>query len=108
MLMLKAVHAAQPMNMRSLLFQHLAPQESMGRWAAQLHAPDPLCGFDKLINRTRGVKIMLHWALVFLVIAIIAAVMGFTGIAGAATNIAWILFVVGLVVALVLFLKRKV
>jgi uncharacterized membrane protein YtjA (UPF0391 family) len=50
---------------------------------------------------------MLHWALVFLVVAIIAAVLGFTGIAGAATNIAWILFVVGLVVALVFWLSGR-
>jgi uncharacterized membrane protein YtjA (UPF0391 family) len=36
-----------------------------------------------------------------LVVAIIAAVLGFSGIAGIATNIAWILFVVGLVLAVV-------
>lgn len=106
--MLKAGRAAQPMSLRSLLFRHLALQESISHLAAQVNTPGPLRGIDMLINRTRGVKIMLHWALVFLVIAIIAAVLGFTGIAGAATNIAWILFVVGLVVALVLFLKRKV
>ncbi len=37
---------------------------------------------------------MLHYAVVFFVIAIIAALLGFSGIAGAASNIAWILFVV--------------
>ncbi|MBH1366416.1 DUF1328 domain-containing protein, partial [Stenotrophomonas maltophilia] len=37
---------------------------------------------------------MLHYAVIFFVIAIIAAVLGFSGIAGAASNIAWILFVV--------------
>lgn len=31
---------------------------------------------------------MLHYAIIFFVIAIIAAVLGFSGIAGAATNIA--------------------
>ena len=36
---------------------------------------------------------MLSWALLFLIVAIVAAVLGFSGIAGAATNIAWILFV---------------
>ena len=51
---------------------------------------------------------MLKWALIFLVIAIIAGVLGFSGVAGAATNIAWILFVVGLIVAAVLFLKGRV
>jgi len=44
---------------------------------------------------------MIAWAATFLVIALIAAVLGFTGIAGLATNIAWILFVVGLVLAIV-------
>jgi uncharacterized membrane protein YtjA (UPF0391 family) len=37
---------------------------------------------------------MLHYALVFLVVAIIAAVLGFGGIAGAAAGIAKILFLV--------------
>jgi uncharacterized membrane protein YtjA (UPF0391 family) len=44
---------------------------------------------------------MIGMALTFLVVAIIAGVLGFTGIAGVATNIAWILFVVGLILALV-------
>ena len=44
---------------------------------------------------------MIYWAAVFLVIALIAAVLGFSGIAGTAVNIAWILFVVGLIVAVV-------
>jgi uncharacterized membrane protein YtjA (UPF0391 family) len=42
----------------------------------------------------RKEKQMLHWALVFFVIAIIAAVFGFGGIAGAASGIAQILFFV--------------
>ena len=37
---------------------------------------------------------MLHWALVFLVLGLIAAVFGFTGIAGASIGIAKILFFV--------------
>ena len=36
---------------------------------------------------------MLYWALMFLLVAIIAAVFGFGGIAGAATGVAQILFV---------------
>ena len=35
---------------------------------------------------------MLRWALTFFVVAIIAAIFGFTGIAGAATDIARTLF----------------
>lgn len=52
-------------------------------------------------------RIMLSWAVAFLVIALIAGVLGFTGVAGTAANIAWILFVVGLVVALALFITGR-
>lgn len=41
----------------------------------------------------------------FFVIAIIAAVLGFSGIAGAASNIAWNLFVVFLILAAVSMLR---
>ena len=47
---------------------------------------------------------MLHYAVVFLVIALIAAVFGFGGIAASAVGIAKVLFVVFLVMALVSFL----
>lgn len=40
---------------------------------------------------------MLRWAIIFLVIALVAALFGFGGIAGAATSIARILFFVFLV-----------
>lgn len=50
---------------------------------------------------------MIGWALTFLIIAIVAAIFGFSGIAGAATNIAWILFVVGLVLAIILALTGR-
>jgi uncharacterized membrane protein YtjA (UPF0391 family) len=44
---------------------------------------------------------MIGWAATFLIIAIVAGVLGFTGIAGTAVNIAWALFVVGLILAVV-------
>ncbi len=44
---------------------------------------------------------MLNWALVFLVVALIAAAFGFGGIAAAATNIAQTLFFIFLVLFLV-------
>jgi uncharacterized membrane protein YtjA (UPF0391 family) len=44
---------------------------------------------------------MLGWALTFLVVALIAGVLGFTSIAGAAIGVAKILFVVFLVLFLV-------
>ena len=52
---------------------------------------------------------MLSWALVFLVVALIAGLLGFTSIAGAAVGVAKILFFVFLVlfvVSLVLHLVR--
>ncbi len=51
---------------------------------------------------------MLRWAMTFLIIALIAALLGFAGVAGAASNIAimlfWVfvaLFVISLLVSLV-------
>ncbi|HSM27605.1 MAG TPA: DUF1328 domain-containing protein [Thioalkalivibrio sp.] len=50
---------------------------------------------------------MLYWALIFLIIAIVAGVLGLSGIAGVATNIAWILFVIGLVLAFVFLITGR-
>jgi len=50
---------------------------------------------------------MISWAVTFLIVAIVAAVLGFSGIAGVATNIAWILFVVGLILAVVFALRGR-
>jgi len=44
---------------------------------------------------------MIGWAVTFLLVAIVAGLLGFSGIAGTATNIAWILFVVGLPIAVI-------
>jgi uncharacterized membrane protein YtjA (UPF0391 family) len=54
-----------------------------------------------------GDKSMLHWSLVFLVIAIIAAILGFGGIAGTAVGIAKILFFVFLVIWLIAFIGGR-
>ncbi len=50
---------------------------------------------------------MLHYALVFLVVALIAAVLGFGVIAGTAALIAKICFVVFLIFAIVSFVSKK-
>ena len=54
---------------------------------------------------------MLYWALMFLVIALVAAVLGFGGIASTATGMAQILFVIALVLFIVSlfagFLRRN-
>jgi uncharacterized membrane protein YtjA (UPF0391 family) len=44
---------------------------------------------------------MLYWALVFLIVALVAAVFGFTGVYAAAAGIAQILFFIFLVLFLV-------
>ncbi len=46
---------------------------------------------------------MFKWALIFAAIALVAAILGFSGVAGAAAGIAKILFFVGLALV-VLFL----
>jgi uncharacterized membrane protein YtjA (UPF0391 family) len=51
-----------------------------------------------------GVAIMLHYAAVFFVIALIAAVFGFGGIAVGAAGIAKILFIIFLIGAVITFL----
>ncbi len=45
---------------------------------------------------------MFGWAISFLIVAIVAGIFGFAGLAGTATWIAKVLFVVGLVVFLAL------
>jgi uncharacterized membrane protein YtjA (UPF0391 family) len=47
---------------------------------------------------------MLHMALLFLVVALIAGVLGVTGVAGLSAQIAWILVIVGVILAVVTFL----
>ena len=50
---------------------------------------------------------MINWAITFLVIALIAAVLGFGGIAGTAVGLAKILFFVFLVLFIVSFLMGR-
>ncbi len=50
---------------------------------------------------------MLNLAVVFLVIAIIAAILGATGVMGMAMDMAWILFVVGIILALIFWVLGR-
>ena len=50
---------------------------------------------------------MFSWAVTFFIIALIAAVLGFSGIAGTAVNIAWILAVIGIILALVFMVMGR-
>jgi uncharacterized membrane protein YtjA (UPF0391 family) len=51
--------------------------------------------------RTHWRKIMLYWALMFLLVALIAGVLGFSGLAVAAAGVSKVLFVIFLVLFLV-------
>ncbi len=48
---------------------------------------------------------MLHYALMFLVVGLIAGALGLVGVAAVAGQIAWILFLVGIVL-IVVYLAR--
>jgi uncharacterized membrane protein YtjA (UPF0391 family) len=59
---------------------------------------------DGCENSTLESNTMLHYAVVFFVIALIAALFGFGGIAAGAAGIAKILFVVFVILAIAAFL----
>jgi uncharacterized membrane protein YtjA (UPF0391 family) len=59
------------------------------------------------IFRKKEVSQMLNWAVTFLVVGLIAGLLGFFGIAGAATQIAWILFLVFIALALISFVAGR-
>jgi uncharacterized membrane protein YtjA (UPF0391 family) len=50
---------------------------------------------------------MLYWALIFLVVAVVAGVLGLTGVASIASEIAWGLFVIGIILAIVFFILGR-
>ncbi|MDX5360251.1 MAG: DUF1328 domain-containing protein [Alphaproteobacteria bacterium] len=53
---------------------------------------------------------MFGWVLMFLILALVAMALGAGGVAGLSMQIAWILFVVGIVLAVVfaIFGRRRV
>ena len=51
---------------------------------------------------------MLNWAITFFIIAIVAAVLGFGGVAGMSANIGWLLAVLGVVVLAIGLLSRGI
>ena len=44
---------------------------------------------------------MLYYSLVFLIVGLIAAALGITGVAAVASQIAWVLFLIGVVLLVV-------
>jgi uncharacterized membrane protein YtjA (UPF0391 family) len=70
------------------------------RCAGTVHAK-PALRRETIPRRFPLETAMLHWALMFLVVALVAAIFGFGGIASAATGIAQVLFVIAIVLFLV-------
>jgi uncharacterized membrane protein YtjA (UPF0391 family) len=64
--------------------------------------PAALVEYDKITQSSDGGN-MIYWALMFLLVAIIAAVFGFTGIALAAAGIAKLLFFIFLILFVITF-----
>src|SRR5580765_4244902 len=62
-------------------------------------------GTSARVGTRQGIP-MLHYAVVFFIIAIVAGVLGFGGIAAGAAGIARILFFIFLILALITFLRR--
>ncbi len=50
---------------------------------------------------------LLHWTLIFLVLAIVAGILGFGGIAGESVGIAKILFFVFLIIYVISFVLNR-
>jgi uncharacterized membrane protein YtjA (UPF0391 family) len=61
-----------------------------------------------LFRRGEEDRSMLNWAVTFFVVAIIAALLGFGGVAGMSANIGWILAVLGVVVLAIGLLGRAI
>ena len=50
---------------------------------------------------------MFRWAIIFAVIALIASLLGFGGVAGLSSNLAYIFLVVAVILFIVAFVGRK-
>jgi len=69
------------------------------------------CGHEAASEQTEGGTHMLYWALMFLLIALIAAVLGFTGVAflaGGMAKILFFIFIVLFAISLIAHLARRV
>ena len=62
------------------------------------------CGFQHFILQMFMEVTLLHWAIVFLVISLIAGFFGFSGVSQAAAGISKLLFVLFLIVFVVLLI----
>jgi len=92
----------------------------VARGPARLHLAGPRAGNGygtvpavSVDEKTLGMScsseegLMLYYALVFLIVALIAGALGVSGVAAVATNIAYVLFVVAIVLFLVHLLSGR-
>jgi uncharacterized membrane protein YtjA (UPF0391 family) len=49
---------------------------------------------------------MFRWAIIFAVVALVASLLGFGGVAGLSADFAWIFLVVAVILAIVAFVSR--
>jgi uncharacterized membrane protein YtjA (UPF0391 family) len=72
--------------------------------AGEAQSPS-LCRFEKSISNDRilksGVTVMLSWVVTFLIVALVAGILGFGGIAGVSIEIAKTIFFIAVVLFLV-------
>ena len=69
--------------------------------------PEADTGTEPVVSTPTQEIVMVYWAAVFLVIGLVAMLLGAGGVAGLSMNIAWILFVVGIVMAIVFFVLGR-
>jgi uncharacterized membrane protein YtjA (UPF0391 family) len=75
--------------------------------ASQWDVQGQSVGPELQLRKPGGKKEVLHWTLVFLIIALIAGALGLFGVAGMAASIAKVLFFVFLVIWLVSLVTRR-
>ena len=101
-------HAAPPWQSQSRVKFHRCTQFG----TVDAEAPDCLYVFKALAVRSRRTHVgnLLHYAIVFLVVALVAAFLGFGGVAGTAMEGArllfWVAIVLVVITAVVGFLRR--
>src|SRR5262245_40756091 len=74
----------------------MVPRYSSTQRMSMMNRDRPWHGFCSTTYE-EGVGSMLYYALIFLVVGLIAGALGIYGVAGVASQIAWVLFLVGIV-----------
>jgi uncharacterized membrane protein YtjA (UPF0391 family) len=86
--------------------RHLALPLAM-YWALPRHCVPPIAQHALTHRAAEGEKVMIYYAFVFLELALVAGTLGVSGVAAVATQIAWVLFVIGLILMLPHFIAGR-